>query len=174
ARDGRRRPDERAAGLRAADRERRADRRAHRRIRPAGDPAQGRSVARPVRAVPRADRVMTDVLSIPERRVEGREKVTGAAAYAADVRREGMLHAVFVGSPYAHARIVSVNIARAREVPGVRAVLTGADVRGHRFGRRLQDWPVLAWDRVRFIGDRVAVVAADTLAAAEEAARLID
>src|SRR5207237_5767979 len=96
-----------------------------------------------------------------------------AAQYAADVAREGMLHAAFVGSPYPHARIVSVDASAARAVAGVRAVITGADVRGHRFGRRLQDWPVLAWERARFIGDRVAAVAADTLDAAEEASRLI-
>ena len=117
---------------------------------------------------------MTDVLSTPERRIEGRDKVTGTAAYAADIRREGMLHAAFVGSPYPHARIVRVDTTAARAVAGVRAVLVGSDVRPARFGRRLQDWPVLAWDRVRFIGDRVAAVAADTLVAAEEAARLID
>ena len=117
---------------------------------------------------------MTDVLTTPERRVEGRDKVTGAAKYAADFKREGMLHAAFVGSPYAHALVRSVDTAAARAIPGVRAILTGADVRPARFGRRLQDWPVLAWDRVRFIGDRVAAVAADTLDAAEEAARLIE
>ncbi|HYK98026.1 MAG TPA: xanthine dehydrogenase family protein molybdopterin-binding subunit [Candidatus Acidoferrales bacterium] len=117
---------------------------------------------------------MNDVLSRPERRIEGRDKVTGAAAYAADIRREGMLHAAFVGSPHPHARIVRVDVSAARAVPGVRAVLTGADVRPARFGRRLQDWPVLAWEHVRFIGDRVAAVAADTLAAAEEASRLVD
>ncbi len=116
----------------------------------------------------------TDVLSTPERRVEGREKVTGAARYSADFTREGMLHAAFVGSPYAHALVRRVDVSAARAVPGVRAVLTGADVRPARFGRRLQDWPVLAWDRVRFIGDRVAAVAADTLEAAEEAARLVE
>src|SRR5256885_12268175 len=114
---------------------------------------------------------MTDVLSVPERRVEGREKVTGAAQYAADVRREGMLHVAFVASPYPHARIASVDTSAARAVPGVRAVLTGADVRGHRFGRRLQDPPVLAWDRARFIGDRVAAVAADMPEAAGGAGR---
>lgn len=117
---------------------------------------------------------MTDVLSTPERRIEGRDKVTGVAEYAADLRRDGMLHAAFVGSPHAHARVVRVDTSAARAVPGVRAVLTGADVRPARFGRRLQDWPVLAWDRVRFVGDRVAAIAADTAAAAEEAARLVD
>ena len=117
---------------------------------------------------------MTDVFATPERRVEGREKVTGAAEYAADFVREGRLHAAFVGSPYPHARVLSADTAAARAVPGVRAVLTGADVRPARFGRRLQDWPVLAWDRVRFVGDRVAAIAADTLDAAEEAAALVD
>lgn len=117
---------------------------------------------------------MTDILTTPERRVEGRDKVTGAARYAADFTRAGMLHAAFVGSPYAHASVRAVDTAAARAVPGVCAVLTGADVRPARFGRRLQDWPVLAWDRVRFIGDRVAVIAADTLEAAEEAARLVE
>src|SRR5262249_11452399 len=54
------------------------------------------------------------------------------------------------------------------------AVITGADVRPARFGRRLQDWPVLAWDRVRFVGDRVAAVAADTPEIAERAAALVE
>lgn len=114
-----------------------------------------------------------DVLETPEWRVEGRDKVTGAARYAADIRRPGMLYAAFAGSPYPHARVVSVDVDAALAMPGVRAVLTGADVRPARFGRRLQDWPVLAWDRVRFIGDRVAAVAADSLEAAEEAAAAI-
>jgi CO/xanthine dehydrogenase Mo-binding subunit len=115
----------------------------------------------------------TNVLETPEWRIEGRDKVTGAARYAADIKRAGMLHAAFAASPYPHARVVSVDVAAARAMPGVRAVLTGADVRPARFGRRLQDWPVLAWDRVRFIGDRVAAIAADTLEAAEAAAAAV-
>jgi CO/xanthine dehydrogenase Mo-binding subunit len=114
-----------------------------------------------------------DVFATPEWRVEGRDKVTGAARYAADITRAGMLHAAFVGSTYAHARVRSVDVEAARAMPGVRAVITGADVRPARFGRRLQDWPVLAWDRVRFLGDRVAAVAADSLEAAEAAAAAI-
>lgn len=117
---------------------------------------------------------MTDLLTTPERRVEGDEKVTGAAKYAADFTREGMLHVAFVASPYAHALIKAVDTTAARRVPGVRAVITGADVRPARFGRRLQDWPVLVWDRARFVGDRVAAVAADTLEAAEQAAALVE
>ncbi len=121
-----------------------------------------------------AKSALHDIFDTPEWRVEGRDKVTGAAKYAADIARPGMLHAAFVGSMYPHARVVAVGVEAAREVPGVRAVITGADVRPARFGRRLQDWPVLAWDRVRFIGDRVAAVAADSLEAAEQAAALIE
>src|SRR6059058_4452175 len=131
--------------------------------------------------MPRAHARMTltkpaapDLLETPEWRIEGRDKVTGAARYAADIARPSMLHAAFVGRPYPHARVVSVDAEAARTMPGVRAVLAGADVRPARFGRSLQDWPVLAWDRVRFIGDRVAAVAADTLEHAEAAAALVD
>jgi CO/xanthine dehydrogenase Mo-binding subunit len=114
------------------------------------------------------------ILDQPEYRIEGRDKVTGAARYAADVSRPGMLHAAFVTSPYAHARIVSVDTSGARALPGVRAVLTGADISRQRFGRRLQDWPVLCFDRALFIGDRVAAVAADSADTADEAARLVE
>ena len=113
------------------------------------------------------------ILDQPEYRVEGRDKVTGAARYAADAVMPGMLHAVYVTSPYPHARIASIDVTAAKAVPGVRAVLTGADTKPGRLGRRLQDWPILCWDRVLFIGDRVAAIAADTAALAEEAARLV-
>lgn len=112
-------------------------------------------------------------LVAPERRVDGRAKVTGAARYAADHRLAGVLQAHFLGSPHAHARLARVDAAAARAVPGVHAVLTGADVGEIRTGRRLLDWPILAVDRVRFIGDRVAAVAAESLEAADEALRRI-
>ena len=114
------------------------------------------------------------ILEQPEYRVEGRDKVTGAARYAADISKPGMLHAAFVTSPYAHARIVSVDATPARELPGVRAVITGADIARRRFGRRLQDWPVLCWDRALFIGDRIAAIAADSAQIADEAARRVE
>ncbi len=113
------------------------------------------------------------ILDQPEYRVEGRDKVTGAARYAADAVMPGMLHAVYVTSPYPHARIASIDVTAAKAFPGVRAVLTGADTKPGRLGRRLQDWPILCWDRVLFIGDRVVAIAADTAAIAEEAARLV-
>ncbi len=113
-------------------------------------------------------------LSEPEYRVEGRDKVTGSAAYAADVSRPGMLWAAFRRSELPHARVVRVDTSAARALPGVHAVLTGAELGTVRFGRRLLDQPVLAADRVRFVGERVAAVAADSRELAEEAARLID
>src|SRR5881296_4128395 len=120
-----------------------------------------------------AKSTLPDILETPEWRVEGRDKVTGAARYAADITRPGMLHAAFVGSPFPHARVESVDVEAARKMPGVRAVITGADVRPARYGRRLQDWPVLCWDHTLFIGDRVAAVAADTPEIADAAARAI-
>ena len=117
--------------------------------------------------------IRPELFDRPERRIDGEDKTTGATKYTADLDLPGALQAAFVRSPYPHARIVSVDTSRARALAGVRAVLTGADVRGARLGRRLQDWPVLCWDRVLFIGDRVAAVAAETGEIADEAVRLI-
>jgi CO/xanthine dehydrogenase Mo-binding subunit len=107
-------------------------------------------------------------------RAEGADKVSGSTIYAADVKLPGLLWGKILRSPHPHARIRAVDTSRARRVPGVRAVITGADVRGFLVGKQIRDMPVLCWDVVRFVGDRVAAVAADTLDAAEEAAHLID
>lgn len=114
------------------------------------------------------------LLAKPERRVDAPSKVTGQAHYTSDHQLPGTLQALYVTSPLPHARIVSIDVSRARQVPGVHAVLTGEDIGRATFGRALFDWPVLAWDRVRFIGDRVAAIAAETREAAEEAARLVE
>jgi CO/xanthine dehydrogenase Mo-binding subunit len=113
------------------------------------------------------------LLDQPEYRVEGPLKVTGSARYTADVQMPGMLWLAYARSDRPHARILSVDVDAAREVPGVQAVLTGDDIGDVRLGRRLLDWPALARDRVRIIGDRIAAVAAETREAAEEAARLV-
>ena len=113
-------------------------------------------------------------LARPEERLEGTDKVTGAARFVADAAMPGMLHAAFVVSPLPHARIVSISTERAAAMPGVRAVVTGADVRGMRYGRRLLDRPILAWDRVLFVGDRVAAVAAETTEVATAALAAIE
>lgn len=101
------------------------------------------------------------------------DKLRGATRYLADLTLPGMLHAVIVRSPIAHGRIRRVDVAKARRVPGVRAVITGADVRAPAFGPYVPDWEILAQDKVRFIGDDVAAIAATTLDAAREAADLV-
>lgn len=114
-------------------------------------------------------------LAAPDARPEGLAKVTGGARYLADLPLlPGTLHAAFAGSPVPFGRIVRVDTSAARAMPGVHAVLTGEDVRGLRQGRRLQDRPILCWDLVRYIGDRVAAVAAETQEQAEAAAAAIE
>lgn len=108
-----------------------------------------------------------------EIRIDGVDKVCGRTRYAADIPADRALWAAFTESPYPHAAIRAIDVSAARAMPGVHAVLTAADIGERRFGRRLCDWPILASGRVRFIGDRVAAVAAETRAAAETAARAI-
>ena len=107
-------------------------------------------------------------------RGEGPDKVTGKSIYAADVSLPGMLWGKVLRSPFPHARIISIDTTAAKAVPGVRAVITAADLPDSLVGRRLRDMPVLARDVVRFVGEKVVAVAAETEAAAEEALLLID
>jgi CO/xanthine dehydrogenase Mo-binding subunit len=107
-------------------------------------------------------------------RIEGYGKVTGQTKYAADLPFEGLLWAKVLRASVAHARIVKVDTSKARALRGVRAVLTGADVKDIFVGTRVKDQPVLAYDKVRMGGDAVAAVAADSEAIAEEAIGLID
>jgi CO/xanthine dehydrogenase Mo-binding subunit len=89
--------------------------------------------------------------------------------YAADIQRPGMIWGKCLRSPYAHARIRSIDTAAAKNFEGVFAVLTADDLPRRLVGRRLKDMPVLAQQTVRFIGERLAVVAAQTSEIAEEA-----
>ena len=114
------------------------------------------------------------VVGTPVPQPSGPDKVTGEADYAADIILPGMLFGKALRSPSAHARILRVDASRARTLPGVHAVLTGADVRGMYVGRMMRDMPLLAWDRVRFIGEKVAAVAAESFDIAEEALSLIE
>lgn len=109
------------------------------------------------------------VIGAPVPRPEGPDKVTGRAGYAADVALPGILWGKILRSPYPHARIRSIDAAKARRLPGVKAVVTGQEIPGRFMGKMIRDMPVLCWDRVRFVGDRVAAVAAETPDAAEEA-----
>jgi len=107
-------------------------------------------------------------------RIEGYGKVTGQTKYAADLPFEGLLWAKVLRASFAHARVVCIDTSKAKALKGVRAVLTGADVKDIYVGSRTKDQPVLVQAKVRMAGDAVAAVAADTEAIADEAIGLID
>src|SRR5881409_2488924 len=109
--------------------------------------------------------------------------VTGAGRFVDDIRAPGMFHAAVLRSPHAHARLLSIDAKRARDLPGVHAVLTAADVPAIAVipnrvpaptgtGRYLQ--PAIARDVVRYVGEPVALVVADDPYAARDALELID
>ena len=102
----------------------------------------------------------------------GIAKVTGTAQYGADVDLPGQLYAAVARSPYPHARILRIDTQEAAALPGVRAVITGADC-PTLLGSFIADQPIVAREKVRYQGEPVAAVAADTQEIAREAAGLI-
>jgi CO/xanthine dehydrogenase Mo-binding subunit/aerobic-type carbon monoxide dehydrogenase small subunit (CoxS/CutS family) len=109
-------------------------------------------------------------------RSDARDKVTGRARYVTDLELPGMAHAALLRSPYAHARIVRIDTRAARAVPGVYAVLTGADLTwcDPYYGPAFRDRPVLAIDVVRFEGEPVVAAAAVDAATAARALDLVE
>jgi CO/xanthine dehydrogenase Mo-binding subunit/aerobic-type carbon monoxide dehydrogenase small subunit (CoxS/CutS family) len=108
------------------------------------------------------------------RRIDAPSKVTGALRYAGDMVLPGMLHVQVLRSPHPHARIVSIDTNDAEAVPGVEGIVTSADVPGQDgFGVFVADQPIMARDKVRYVGEQIAAVAAETLAAAREAIKKI-
>jgi CO/xanthine dehydrogenase Mo-binding subunit len=117
----------------------------------------------------------TAIVGQPLPRVESREKVTGLSMFSGDVQLPGMTYMKTLGSPHAHAEILSIDVSKALKIPGVKGIVTGADLpagvnlnfgsRGHSF---------LATDRVYFYGQTVAAVAATDIHTAEEALKHIE
>jgi CO/xanthine dehydrogenase Mo-binding subunit len=104
------------------------------------------------------------------RRPDAPDKVTGAALYIEDLDFAGSLVGRVLRSPHAHARIARLDVSRARTLPGVSAVLTAKDIPGKNLIPLIQaDWPMLAAEYVRHVGEGVALVAAETREAAEAA-----
>ena len=118
-----------------------------------------------------------DYVNIGKRlpRVDGIVKATGEAKYAADLSLPGLLHGKILRSPYPHARILNIDTTKAEKLPGVRGVVTGKDTIGFRAGgiSAQGDEAYLALEKVHFIGDGVAAVAAIDEETAEEALDLI-
>jgi len=112
--------------------------------------------------------------SIPRR--DGRVKVTGKAPYVADLKLIGMAYAKVLRSPYAHAKIVSIDTSRAASRPGVYCVITGNDLEGLNpyYGHAVKDHPLLAIGKVRYAGEPVAAVVAIDERTAFEALEFID
>ena len=125
--------------------------------------------------------------ALPRR--EDRRFLTGAGQYTDDVVMQGQTYGVFVRSPHAHARIRGIDAARARQAPGVVAIFTGADLAEAKVGGLPCGWlihskdgtpmkepphPVLAQGKVRHVGDQVALVVAETLLQAKDAAEMVD
>jgi len=121
-------------------------------------------------------------------RKEDKRFITGAGRYVDDMVVPGMKHAVFVRSPHAHAQIQGINVEAAQAMPGVIGVLTGKELKADGIGNlicgwmihskdgspmRMGAWSPLAVDRVRYVGDAVAVVVAETKAQARDAAEAV-
>jgi CO/xanthine dehydrogenase Mo-binding subunit len=109
-------------------------------------------------------------------RVDGPAKLRGWAQFTGDVEMPGMVYAKVLRSPYPHARLLRVDASKAEKLPGVIAVLTRDDLKGVNsyFGPVVKDQPVVAIERVRYVGDVVAAVAAEEKDIAEEALDLIE
>ena len=125
----------------------------------------------------------------PVRRLEDTRLLTGNGRYQDDTNLLGQLHTVFLRSPHAHAKIRAIDTSAAAAAPGVRAIYTGADYTADRLAmpkaampRKKADGspmfapqrPALVVDRARYVGDPVAMVIADTLAQAKDAAELVE
>lgn len=107
-------------------------------------------------------------------RIDAADKAKGRTLFAADVAPPGLCYAALVRSPVPHARITAVDVAAAASMPGVVGVFTADDMPDSTFGRRVKDIPILARGMVRFIGERVAAVVAETREQAEAAALAVD
>ncbi len=109
-------------------------------------------------------------------RVDSIEKVTGKAVYTGDLQLPGMAHAKILRSPVAHAKLVKVDVSKARELAGVVATLSRDDIKGfnYKYGATYKDQSIVAVDKVRYVGDPVAAVLADDPATAEQALELIE
>jgi xanthine dehydrogenase D subunit len=108
-------------------------------------------------------------------RIDALDKATGAIKYMSDLSFPGMLYGKVLRARYPHAKILSIDVSKATILPGVVAVVTSEDVPGvNGFGIVVPDMPVLCKDKVRYIGDAVAAVAAESEKIAEEAIGLID
>ena len=115
------------------------------------------------------------VLNTRAPRVDSPAKATGRAKYADDLSMPGMLYAAILQSPLAHAKILHIDTSKAKKLPGVKGVITAKEAGLVRYGvsPARYDETLFAWDKVRYVGDEIAAVAAVDQATAQEALELI-
>lgn len=115
-----------------------------------------------------------NIVGKPTPLIDAPEKVSGLATYVADIRVPNMLEAKVLRSPHAHARILHIDTSESERLPGVKSVITAKDCPTSRWGwSNLKDQSILAEGKVRFAGEEIAAVAAETLEVAQDAADLI-
>jgi CO/xanthine dehydrogenase Mo-binding subunit len=114
------------------------------------------------------------VIGTPVERVDGVAMLSGQAVYGPDVKLRGMLWGKILRSPIAHGKILRVDVEKANNLPGVKAAISAADIPQRRYNFPIHDETIFAIDKVRYIGDAVAAVAAVDEEIAEEALGLID
>lgn len=114
------------------------------------------------------------VIGTPVERVDGPEMLSGQALYGPDVKLPGMLWGKILRSPIPHGKVLRVDGEKARKHPGVKAVISARDVPTRRYGYAIEDEHIFAIDKVRYVGQPVAAVAAIDEDTAEEALSLID
>ncbi len=127
-------------------------------------------------------------IGAPVRRKEDHRFITGSARYTDDINQPGQAYAYFLRSPHAHATIKKIDAAKAKTMPGVLGILTGDDLAADKIGGLICGWmihskdgspmkagphPALAQGKVRYVGDHVAVIVAETLAQARDAAEAV-
>ncbi|MFQ5895452.1 MAG: xanthine dehydrogenase family protein molybdopterin-binding subunit [Nitrospinota bacterium] len=115
------------------------------------------------------DRVLGQRLA----RLDGPQQVLGEAQFVDDLQRPGLLHGAILRAAHPHARVLKVDVSRALRLRGVAGALTAADIPHNAYGPMIEDQPILCGDKVRYLGDPVAAVAAESLALAREALDLI-
>lgn len=116
----------------------------------------------------------TSQIGVSTIRKEAWDKVTGAAKYNGDIDRADMLHAKIITSPHSHANIISINTDKASRSPGVQAIITGSTIENMLSGSVIEDRPIIAKDKVRYFGEPVALVVANSEAEAKRAVHLIE
>jgi len=109
--------------------------------------------------------------SVPK--IDAIEKVTGRAVYFTDFKLPGMLYGKILRSPIPHGKVLNIDVSSAKTIPGVKAIVTAEDSPKVKYGLMVSDELIMACDKVRFVGDEVAAVAARDEAAAEEAIKAI-